>query len=177
MHRTAALLLLVVLPLPGCEHFRDKPAETPAEGPEHHIAPRGPLPPEEQPPEEPPTAAAPPAEAKPVEPGITSTGAPTRGKLPKAVIDEKLRSAQPGIQACYEAALKTKPDLRGSVNISFVVAPDGKVAHAEVAESEGALTDASTVECILGQIRKLEFPEPSGGRVFLNYPLQLEPPK
>ena len=122
-------------------------------------------------------AAAPPAEAKPVEPGITSTGAPTRGKLPKAVIDEKLRSAQPGIQACYEAALKTKPDLRGSVNISFVVAPDGKVAHAEVAESEGALTDASTVECILGQIRKLEFPEPSGGRVFLNYPLQLEPPK
>ena len=123
------------------------------------------------------TAEAPVAEARPVEPGITSTAAPTRGKLPKAAVDATLASAQPGIQACYEAGLKRKPDLRGQVSTSLVVAPDGKVAHVEALEGDDALPDPATVDCILAQLKKLVFPEPSGGRVFLNYPLQLEPPK
>lgn len=174
--RLFAFALLIAV-APACQLLDKKPAEAPAEKPpEHQVVPAGELPPEERPPAEEPSQA-PPAEAKPVEPGISSTGAPTRGKLPKAVIDEKLASAQPGIQACYEAALKTKPELRGLVNINFVVAPDGKVAHVETQEAEGSLNDAPTVDCILGQIKKLVFPEPSGGRVFLSYPLKLEPPK
>jgi hypothetical protein len=155
------------------------PSETPPEAPPK-VTPApsepAPLPPEETPPveTEPPPPA---AEAKPVEPGITPTGAPTRGTLPKAVIDEKLASAGPAIQACYEAGLKAKPGLHGSVNVDFVVAPDGKVARAARSESDDALDDPTTVDCILGAIRKLEFPEPKGGRVFINYPLRLEPPK
>lgn len=160
----------------ACQLPSEKSPESPSEQkPERVIVERGPLPPEEQAPE--PTVPTAPAEAQPVEPGLTTTGAPTRGKLPKAAVDETLKSAQPGIQACYEAGLKTKPDLRGVVNVNFVVAPDGKVAHAEALEGDGMLSDASTVDCILGQIKKLEFPAPSGGRVFLSYPLQLEPPK
>jgi hypothetical protein len=135
-----------------------------------------PLPPEETPSPEPEAPAEPPT-AKPVEPGITSTGAPTRGTLPKAVIDEKLKSAQPGIKACYERGLKAKPDLRGTLNINFVVDPEGKVAHVDAGAVDDGLADAATVECIFGEIKKLEFPKPNGGRVFLNYPLQLEPPK
>jgi hypothetical protein len=155
--------------------MEEKPPATPEAKPAPTIVGPGPLPPEEQPPVEEP--AAPPTEAKPVEPGISATGTPTRGRLPKAVIDEKLQSAQPGIRACYEAGLKTKPDLRGNVDINFVVAPDGKVAHAEARETDDALNDPATVECILTVLEKLEFPAPSGGRVFLNYPLRLEPPK
>jgi hypothetical protein len=97
-----------------------------------------PLPPEETPPPE-TEAAPPPADPKPVEPGITTNGAPTRGTLPKAVIDEKLKSLQPGITACYEKALKQKPELRGNVNINFVVAPDGKVAYTDAADGDDAL--------------------------------------
>jgi hypothetical protein len=161
--------------LAACQLAEEKPAAAPTAEPAPTIVGPGPLPPEEQAPVEEP--APPPAEARPVEPGITKAGAPTRGTLPKAVIDEKLASAQPGVRGCYEAALKTKPDLRGSVNLSFVVAPDGKVAHAEVLESENPLDDAAAVECIVATIKRLEFPAPNGGRVFLNYPLQLEPPK
>ncbi len=176
-HRSTAIVLLCLV-APGCHLFRDQPAEAASdESAKPPIVERGPLPPEEQPPPEEPAEPAPPVAAPPVEPGITSTGAPTRGKLPPAVVSEKLTSAQPGIQACYEAALKTKPELRGLININFVVAPDGKVAHAEALDGEGALNDAATVNCILAQIKKLEFPEPSGGRVFLNYPLELAPPK
>jgi outer membrane biosynthesis protein TonB len=162
--------------LGACQLFNEAPPEAP---PSKVVTPPSdepaPLPPEETPSPEAPDPA--PASARPIEPGITSTGAPTRGTLPKATIDEKLQGAGPAIAACYERALKAKPGLRGTVDINFVVGPDGKVAHADVSQSEDMLDDAATVDCILDEIRKLVFPEPKGGRVFLNYPLKLEPPK
>jgi hypothetical protein len=170
------LSCLLAATLSGCHLFNEAPAEAPPPQAEPAPSELARLPPEETPPPESPPPAAPP-EAKPVEPGIAQTGAPTRGKLPKAVIDERLKSAGPAIQACYERGLKEKPELRGDVDIDFVVAPDGKVPHASAAEGDTALAHAPTVACILAEIRKLTFPEPSGGRVFLNYPLHFEPPK
>ncbi len=165
--------MLAFLTLAGCQLPSENPPEAPQ--PKPAFVEAGALPPEETPPPETEPAATP--SARPVEPGIAPTGAPTRGKLPKAVIDEKLRSVGPAVQACYEQALKTKPDLRGAVNVNFVVGEEGKVVHADAAEADDALPDPSTVNCILGAIWKLEFPQPSGGRVFISYPLKLEPPK
>jgi hypothetical protein len=174
--RTVLSSCLLAATLSGCQLFNEAPAEAPPLQAVPAPTEPAPLPPEETPPPESPAPAAP-AEAKPVEPGIAPTGAPTRGKLPKAVIDEKLKSVGPAIQSCYERGLKEKPDLLGDVDIDFVVAPDGKVAHASAAEGDTALAHAPTVACILAEIRKLTFPEPRGGRVFLNYPLHFEPPK
>lgn len=164
----AAMLLIMACPPPRAAESSASPStvlEEPA-----------PLPPEETPPPE-PTQRMDPPDAKPVEPGITATGAPTRGRLPKAVIDEKLKEAQPGIAACYERALKAKPELRGSVNVDFVVSTEGKVVHAAASTGDDELPDDAAVRCILTEIEKLVFPPPSGGRVFINYPLKLEPPK
>jgi hypothetical protein len=145
----------------------------PVEAPPDHAA----LPPEQMPPpDELPAPGDSTLPAKPIEPGVTTTGAPTRGQLPKAVVDEKLQAAQPAIVACYERALQATPGLRGNVSVSFVVGTDGRVAHAEAAAVDDPLTDVATVDCIVAEIRKLEFPEPRGGRVFLSYPLKLEPP-
>jgi hypothetical protein len=168
------LPLCLLLVTTACQLPSEQPPATPNQPAVEEVHVPAPLPPEETPPEEAP--APPPSEAKPVEPGITSTGTPTRGTLPKAVVDEKLKAVQPKMQACYERALKAAPTLRGNLSINFVVAPDGKVAHAEAIEVDDALNDAATVDCILAEIRQLQFPEPSGGRVFLNYPLKLEPP-
>jgi hypothetical protein len=173
--RSVFLASLFVASLTACQMPNETPPAAPANPPAQESEP-APLPPEETPSPE-PAAPADPPDAKPIEPGITATGAPTRGTLPKAVIDEKLKSVGPAVQACYERALTAKPELRGSVNINFVVAPDGKVAHADASESDDQLSDEPTVACILAQIRKLVFPPPSGGRVFINYPLRLEPPK
>jgi hypothetical protein len=170
------VLLAALATLGACQLPNDSPPAAPTAKSAPTNDEPAPLPPEETPPPETAGPVAPP-DAKPVEPGITTTGAPTRGTLPKAVIDQKLKSVGPAIQACYERGLKTKPDLRGSLNINFVVAPDGKVAHADTSESEDALSDADTIACILTEIRKLAFPPPSGGRVFINYPLKLEATK
>lgn len=173
-----SLVACAWLSLAGCQLMNDKPAEAPAEKPRSSLASEpAPLPPEETPPPEEPAKPLDPPDARPVEPGITATGAPTRGTLPKAVLDEQLKSAGPEIRACYERALKSKPGLRGSLDINFVVGTDGKVAHADAAPGDDALSDPDTVECILSAIRKLEFPEPKGGRVFVSYPLKLEPSK
>ncbi len=160
----------------SCQLPSEQPPASPEPQPGATSDEPAPLPPEETPPPEAPEPP-PAAEAKPIEPGITSTGAPTRGTLPKGVVDEKLKSASRGINACYELGLKAVPDLRGNVSVNFVVAPDGKVAHAEALEVEDPLTHPDTIQCILGVIKKLEFPEPKGGRVFLNYPIKLEPTK
>jgi hypothetical protein len=173
----SSLLVASLASFTACQLLNDPPPATPTTQPAPSSSEGVPLPLEEAPPAE---SAAPPVaepEAKPVEPGVATNGAPTRGKLPKAVIDEKLKSVGPAIQACYEQGLKTKPALRGSVDINFVVAPDGKVAHADTSDDADALDDTATVDCILSAIKKLEFPAPSGGRVFINYPLKLEPPK
>jgi hypothetical protein len=168
-----SVLSLSLLTLFGCQLPSENPPEAPREKPAFVEA--GALPPEETAPPEAEPAPAP--SAQPVEPGVAATGAPTRGRLPKAVIDEKLKSVGPAVQACYEQGLKGKPDLRGVVNVNFVVGEDGKVVHADAAEGDDALPDAATASCILGAIKKLEFPAPSGGRVFISYPLKLEPPK
>jgi hypothetical protein len=159
--------------------LNDKPAENPTPPPPAATlsSEPAPLPPEETPPPEASAKPVDPPDAKPVEPGITATGAPTRGTLPKAAIDEKLKAAGPEIQACYERGLKAKPGLHGNVDVNFVVATDGKVVHADAAQGDDALSDDATVDCILAAIRKLEFPQPKGGRVFINYPVKLEPQK
>ncbi len=171
-----SVLGLVVACAPfACQPLEPKPAESP-QAPPVAVEMPAPLPPEETPP---PELAKPldPPDAKPVEPGITATGAPTRGKLPKPVIDEKLKSAQPGILACYERALKAKPDAHGTVSVDFVVGLEGKVVHAAATLGDDAQFDDATVRCLLTEIEKLEFPPPTGGRVFLNYPIRLEAPK
>jgi outer membrane biosynthesis protein TonB len=170
---------LTILGVSACHLLEPKPAASPP-APAPNAATSSdepaPLPPEETPPP-PPSTAAEPSPAKPPEAGITATGAPTRGTLPKAVIDEKLASAGPGIRACYEQGLKQKPELRGTVSINLVIAPDGKVAHTDVTRTDDDLDDDATVSCILAQIQKLEFPQPRGGRVFVNYPVVLGPPR
>jgi hypothetical protein len=172
------LAALAPLSLVACQLLNDKPAEAPPPKPQPTaLSEPAPLPPEETPPPEAPAMAVEPPDAKPVEPGITATGAPTRGTLPKAVIDERLKAAGPEIQACYERGLKAKPGLHGSVNVSFVVATDGKVVHADATDSDDALPDDPTVDCIVAAIRKLEFPQPRGGRVFVDYPIKLAPQK
>jgi hypothetical protein len=170
----SARWLGLALALAACRLPGENPPPAPPP-PQPSASEPAPLPPEETPPPEAPPPADPP-NAKPVEPGITTTGAPTRGTLPKAVIDEKLKSAGPAIQDCYERGLKAKPALHGTLGIRFVVGTDGKVVHADAGASDDSFDDDATVACILAEIRKLEFPPPRGGRVFIDYPLRLEPP-
>ena len=177
MGRKKLLFAYSAMILVECKPPAGQPPETSGTEPASATDAAPPFPPEETSSSDTQTPEPATVEAQPVEPGVTRTNVPTRGTLPKSVVQEKLNSAAPGIKACYERSLKAKPDLAGNLSIDFVVAEDGTVAHAEAREVDQPLDDAKAVECILGEIRKLEFPKPNGGRVFLNYPLGFWPPK
>jgi outer membrane biosynthesis protein TonB len=144
------------------------PAPTDATGapPALGLAPLQPAPEPSTAPAPEPAASTPPG---PVEPGIQKTGAPTRGSLPASVVEAKLKSANADFRACYERALKLKPDLRGTVHVAFVVGTSGKVEHAEASDADDTIDDASVVSCALDVVRKLDFPPPKGGPAFVNY--------
>lgn len=122
----------------------------------------------ESPPAEPPPEAPPP-------PGIESEGGQTRGRLPKAAINQGVQQAMPAIEACYLKGAQRKPGLRGRVLVNFVIAPDGSVPYAASLEQGTDFPDNTVIDCVLRAFQALRFPEPAGGRVVATYPLVLEP--
>lgn len=114
-------------------------------------------------------------EPTPVEPGIQPTLADTRGSLPKSVIAEEMAGAFPAFARCLEEGLRTNPSLRGHLNVNFVIAPDGSVPFARTLDEGTDFPDSQVVDCVLTALRELRFPEPTGGRVVVTYPLRLEP--
>lgn len=96
--------------------------------------------------------------------------------LEKDQVVGAIRPHQPDIKACYDAALKTIPDVAGEVDVAISVAPSGKVAGATVHSST---TKAPTLDsCITGKIKGWIFPKPKGtGNYDFTFPFVLGTPK
>jgi hypothetical protein len=74
----------------------------------------------------------------------------------QAVLDTKTGD----IQACYDAALKSKPDLGGTVTVHFVVAKSsGKFTNVTTTMAGGATPDALN-QCIVTALSGLELKPP-----------------
>ena len=81
-----------------------------------------------------------------------------------------IRTGLDSIRSCYQQGLnEVGPSLSGRVVVKFVIAPDGSIASADLAED--SLQDEPVTDCILDRIEELEFPEPEGGGiVVVRYP-------
>lgn len=92
------------------------------------------------------------------------------GALDKSLIDDVIRTGLDSIRSCYQQGLNAVgPSLSGRVVVKFVIAPDGSIASADLAED--SLQDEPVTDCILDRIEELEFPEPEGGGVVVvRYP-------
>ncbi|AKF03524.1 AgmX/PglI C-terminal domain-containing protein [Sandaracinus amylolyticus] len=102
-------------------------------------------------------------------------GPPTEplGSLPRETIRRVIRAHIGEVRACYERTLARRPDARGRVVVSFIIAPDGAVQSAAVGEDD--IGDAELGECITGAVRTWVFPAPDGGGVVgINYPFVLD---
>ena len=91
------------------------------------------------------------------------TGSP-KGKLayrkaaadPPPAIAETVKGASPQIQGCVEAALKTKPELKGRVSASWKIT-DGVVSDARIVSDDTG--DDALGTCILGVVKGMQFPK------------------
>ncbi len=173
--RQATAGLAALFALNGCQALFGEPAVAPA--PSVEPAPTAEAPPAAATaalsPE--PAAEAPPPEPALAAPGVTQSPEPTRGRLPKAVISKVLNEANPDFGRCLEEGFQRKPELSGTINLNFVISPDGSVPYAAALEQGTDLPDEKVIECVLKAVQGLHFPEPSGGRVVVTHPLKFEP--
>jgi hypothetical protein len=100
--------------------------------------------------------------------------AQVNGRLPPEVIQRVVRTRTASYRACYEQGLRTDPALSGNVTVRFVIGRDGAVSSASNASSTLPATVAS---CVVRQFASLQFPQPEGGIVTVNYPLTFSPAK
>jgi hypothetical protein len=94
------------------------------------------------------------------------------GRLPADVIQRVVRQSFGRFRLCYENDLRTQPHLSGRVSVRFVVALDGSVASASVADTSLSTSAAS---CVARAFAGLSFPAPDGGIVTVTYPIQFSP--
>ncbi|MET0285278.1 MAG: AgmX/PglI C-terminal domain-containing protein [Polyangiales bacterium] len=95
--------------------------------------------------------------------------ADVRGSLSKEAIRRVIQRRLNEVRFCYEQALTNRPDLRGRVQMKFVIAPTGAVQAAAVESS--TLATPRTEDCITQAVRRWSFPAPDGGGVVIvSYP-------
>lgn len=96
------------------------------------------------------------------------------GGLDKSVIDEYIRRHLRQIRGCYEKQLNSNPRLAGRIATRFVISGSGRVTQAGVTSS--SMGNATVEGCVLGILRRIEFPEPLGGGVVeVDYPFSFTP--
>ncbi len=95
--------------------------------------------------------------------------------LPKDVINAVVQKHRSEIRACYDAALRRNPNLRGKVVIAFTIQPNGIVSSASVKES--TLGDRGLGGCITDRVKSWSFPQPEAPVVteVSAYPFYLVP--
>jgi len=93
------------------------------------------------------------------------------GDLDKAIIKRYIKRSVDKIAYCYEKQLLAKPNLGGTVNVSFYIDPNGVVKS-----SAGQGVDGEVSSCVAGVISQISFPKPkNGGGVQVNYPFNFHP--
>lgn len=99
---------------------------------------------------------------------------PLEKKLRPREIQATVRASRSEMRACYEAALKNDKTLAGSVELEFVIEPDGTVGkHAIGAKS--TLPDPAVGKCLDEMVSKLSFPAFGGEKITVTYPLAFSP--
>lgn len=97
-----------------------------------------------------------------------------KGQMPAILIQRVMRQNFGRIRLCYEDGLRRDATLEGRVAIEFTINGDGSVSDVE--DGGSYLPDPAVIQCLLGAVRKIAFPEPPRGKaVRVIYPWSLSP--
>lgn len=105
-------------------------------------------------------------------PSVRMGATSVNGRLPPEVIQRVVRQSFGRFRLCYDNALRSNPNLTGSVTISFTITEAGSTAKVSAKSEMG---DASMISCIQKVFSGLSFPQPEGGTVAVVYPVAFSP--
>lgn len=106
---------------------------------------------------------------------VVAGTARVQGSLDKNIIRRVIQRHLAEIRYCYVSrGLAANRKLAGTVRIQFIIAQNGRVTSAGVADS--SLNHGPTHSCIVAAVRRWQFPKPEGGIVVVRYPFRFKPP-
>lgn len=88
-------------------------------------------------------------------------GVTVLGGLSREEIERVVKAHENEIQFCYQRALQRDPRLFGKITMGWVVGDGGVVKSASATENSTGSSELSN--CILGNIRRWQFPSPPSG--------------
>ncbi len=94
---------------------------------------------------------------------FTRTRTVVLGSLDPKIIDRILREHLPQFKYCYQNALDSNKNLRGSIDMKFVIGGSGQVTKTN-SRGKGNIPKSS-VNCVNGVLRSIQFPSPKGGGI------------
>jgi hypothetical protein len=100
-------------------------------------------------------------------PRVTAGSPTVTGPLDKVVVERMVRSHLPQLRACYERELAADPAMTGTVTVTFLAGPDGRVAKTSVL---GGGVSTAVSACAVQVMQTLQFP--TGQSISVSYPFQ-----
>jgi len=95
------------------------------------------------------------------------------GSLSRADIEKTVTRRAGALKSCYESELKKDNTLKGKIEVQFTIQPSGRVSAARV--TTNTMSSPAVGACIVAQIQRWRFPQPSGGDVTIKYPFVFTP--
>ncbi len=91
------------------------------------------------------------------------------GGIDKSAIDAVIKRHMNSIRHCYSRELVREPSLAGKISVKFIIAKDGSVSSATVAQS--SMGSPAVESCVTGRFMRMQFPELRGGGIaVVKYP-------
>jgi hypothetical protein len=90
--------------------------------------------------------------------------------LPPDSIRQVVVGHQATLRRCYDVELARLPDLKGTITMTWMIAPDGSVSNASVAASTIQNTNVET--CVLAEVKAWTFPTADAPTHIAAYPLK-----
>jgi hypothetical protein len=105
---------------------------------------------------------------------VSSSDMVLEGGISRYAINATIAKYLNQVRRCYEAELKSKPELQGLVEMSFQINSTGMLNFSNVSKS--TLNSKPVESCISEKMMKWQFPKPKGGvNVNVKYPFMLRP--
>lgn len=105
---------------------------------------------------------------------VVEPAAPELSKNEKLEIQWVIVMAMPKVQDCYTQLLLKEPNLKGGIEASFIVLPDGKVTELKLTSKD--LDGSPLMACMKTAFEKMQFDKtPSGKSIKVQYPFVFQP--
>lgn len=93
------------------------------------------------------------------------------GSMDLSAIAAAIEAHKDAFRYCYEKEVNAGlPNLAGSIKTTFVIGSAGRVTEAGV--SNTTMKNANVERCVIGVLKRIDFPVPQGGVVQVGYPFK-----